>query len=132
MFRHLRVNEQRGDAGIEARRQPVDGHRPDVLLELRGILIARGERMPIGDEEKAFVLVLQFDPILESAVVVAQMQLARGPHAGQHASVLYRTAHAGDPNKALIIPPTLLNAPLNTHPQNPNPPTATGITAPPP
>src|SRR6266849_3770784 len=120
MLRHLRLNEQRGDAGIEARRQPVDGHRPDVLLELRGILITRGERMPIGDEEKAFVLVLQFDPILESAVVVAQMQLARGPHAGQHASVLYRTAHACDPNKALMIRPTIRKAGLNSHPKSPN------------
>jgi hypothetical protein len=65
------LNEQRGDAGIEAGCQPIDGHRPDIFLELRRVLEARGERMPVGDEEKAFVLVLQLDPILERAVVIA-------------------------------------------------------------
>src|SRR5258708_23222051 len=120
MLRHLRLNEQRGDAGIEARRETEEGQRQDVLRELRGVLRARGERMPIGDEEKAFVLVLQFDPILESTVVVAQMQLARGPNAGQQASILYRTAHACDPNKALMIRPTIRKAGLNSHPKSPN------------
>src|SRR5216684_1905254 len=120
VLRYLRLNEQSGDAGIEARRQPVDGHRPDILFEFRRVLIAGGERMPIGDEEKTFVLILQFDPILERTVVIAQMQLARRPHAGQHASILYRTAHAGDPNKALMIRPMTRKVGLNSQPKSPN------------
>src|SRR5882672_3092474 len=120
MLRNFRLNEQGGDAGIEARRQPVDGHRPDILLEFRRVLIAGGERMPIGDEEKAFVLVLQLDPILERTVVIAQMQLARGPHAGQHASILYRTAHAADPIKASMTCPMTRYAGTNSQPNKPN------------
>lgn len=44
----------------------------------------RGERMPVSHEEKAFVLVLELDPVLQYAVIVAEMQAARGAHAGEN------------------------------------------------
>ena len=75
--------------------------RPGVFLELRGVLVAGGQRMPVGDEEVAFVLILQLDPILERAVIVAEMQLTGRAHAGQHASVLYRAAHAASPIRSV-------------------------------
>ncbi len=31
VLRHFRLDEQGGDAGIEARRQPIDGHGPDMF-----------------------------------------------------------------------------------------------------
>ena len=55
--------------------------------------IPRGQRVPIGDEEVALILVLQFDPILEGAVIVAEMQLSGRAHPRQHASILYESAH---------------------------------------
>ena len=71
--------------GIEAGRQPVDEHVADVLLQLRGVLVAGGEHVPVGDEEEALVLVLQLHPVAQRAVVVAEVQPAGGAHAGQHA-----------------------------------------------
>jgi hypothetical protein len=45
----------------------------------------RGQRMPVGHEEQAFVLVLQPDPVLEHAVVVAKMKAPGGAHAREYA-----------------------------------------------
>ena len=63
-------------------------HLPDVVFELRGVLVAGRQRVPVGDEEVALVLVLQLDPVLERAVVVAEMQRAGRAHAGQDTSVV--------------------------------------------
>ena len=64
VLRDLRLDEQRRRRRVEARAQPVDHHLPGVLLDLRGVLVAGGERVPVGDEEEALVLVLQVDPVL--------------------------------------------------------------------
>ena len=58
-----------------------------------GVFVAGRQRVPVGDEEIALVLVLQVDPVLERAVVVAEMQLAGGPHAGQNSFGLRMAAH---------------------------------------
>ena len=62
-------------------------HVPDVLRDVAGLVVVRGERVPVGDEEQARVLVLQPDPVLERAVVVAEVQRARGAHAGENAGL---------------------------------------------
>src|SRR6185369_149955 len=54
---------------------------------------ARGEHVPVGDEEVALVLVLQVDPVLERAVVIAEVQLTGRPHPGQNSFGLRMTAH---------------------------------------
>ena len=90
---HLRLHEQRGDARVQSRRQPVDEHLVDEFGQLLGVFVARGQRMPVGDEEIALVLVLQLDPVLECAMVVAKMQLTRRPHAGKNSFGLRMTAH---------------------------------------
>src|SRR5262245_18216175 len=41
--------------------------------------------MPIGDEMKTFVLVLEFHPVAESAYNISQVQFAGGTHSRQHA-----------------------------------------------
>ena len=71
----------------------VDEHLPDVLLQLRGVLVARGQHVPVGDEEEALVLVLQLDPVAQRAVVVAEVQRPGGPHAGEHPAGLRIGAH---------------------------------------
>ncbi len=75
------------DAGIQAGGEPVDHHVPDIALQLRGVLVTRRQRVDIGDEEIALVLVLQLHPVLERAVIVTQMECTCRSHAGQDASV---------------------------------------------
>ena len=70
-------------AGIDAGREPVDHHVPDVLLDLTGLVVMRRQRVPVGDEEQALVLVLQLHPVLQHAVVMPEMQRAGRAHAGQ-------------------------------------------------
>ena len=61
-----------------------------VCLDDRGILVVRGERVPVGGEEEARVLVLQLHPVLERAVVVAEVHRARGAHSGKYAVLEHR------------------------------------------
>ena len=46
-----------------------------------------GERVPVGGEVQAFVLLLQLHPVLERAVVVADVHPAGRAHAREHAVV---------------------------------------------
>ena len=70
--------------GVKARGQPVDHHVVDVALDHLTVLVVRGERMPVGHEEVA-LLVLQLHPVLQGAVIVAQVQGAGGAHARDNA-----------------------------------------------
>src|SRR5271154_5466878 len=118
---YLRLDEQRGNTRIEACGQPIDRHAPGVLLELRGVLIARGQGMPIGNEEVALVLILQFDPILQRTVKISQMQLSGWAHARQHASILCGSTHAEGPtHKALMSCPMARYAGSNSQPNRCN------------
>ena len=47
-----------------------------------------GQGMPVGHEEQALVLVLQFNPVLEHTMVVPEMKPPRGAHAREHPGVL--------------------------------------------
>ena len=87
MLRHARLDEEMRHARIDAGRQPVDHHVPDARRDDVRLFVVGGERMPVGHEEEAVVLVLQLDPVLQHAVIVAQMELAGRPHAGQDATV---------------------------------------------
>ena len=90
---HVRLDEQRGDARVQAGGEPVDQHVADVLLQARGVLVAGGEHVPVGHEEETLVLVLQLDPVAQRAVVVAQVQPPGGPHAREHAPGRRGRAH---------------------------------------
>ena len=81
---HLRLDEQRGRARADPGGQPVHRHAHDVLRDFAGTLVVSGQRMPVDDAEEAFVLMLQPDPVLQYAVVVAKVQSAAGAHTGNH------------------------------------------------
>ena len=85
VFRDGRLDEHRAFCGIEARGEPVRRDFDCVLRDLRCVGVIRGERVPIGDEEKTFVLriVLELDPIFEGAEVVADVEAPGGAHAAQ-------------------------------------------------
>ena len=55
-----------------------------------GVGVLAGQRVPVGDEVEAVVLLLQRDPVLQRADEVAEVQLARRPHAGNDASFAIR------------------------------------------
>src|SRR5580704_6369504 len=82
---HVRLDEESGDPGVQPRGQPVDEHVAHVLLQARGVLVAGGEHVPVGDEEITLVLVLQLDPVAQRPVVVAEVQPPGGTHAREHA-----------------------------------------------
>src|SRR5437762_930884 len=90
---HVRLDEQRRDPGIEAGRQPVDEHLVHVLLQLRGLVVAGREHVPVGHEEEALVLVLQLHPVAQRAVIVAEVQPPGGSHARQDAPRRRRRTH---------------------------------------
>ena len=79
-----RLDEERGLPRVDAGGEPVDHHVPDVLLDDFRLLVVRRERMPVGDEEIARILALQPHPVLERAVIVAEVQTARRAHSRHH------------------------------------------------
>ena len=85
MLGHARLDEQRGLGGINPGGEPVDHHFPGAGLDHGGIVVMGGQRVPVGHEEQAGQLGLQLDPVLQGTVIVAQVQRARGAHAGDDA-----------------------------------------------
>ncbi len=83
VFRHGRLEEHRALRRIEARGEPVGADFDGVLRDLRGVSVIGRERVPIGDEEEAFVLriVLELNPIFQSAEIVADVEAPGGAHA---------------------------------------------------
>src|SRR6266480_2975844 len=68
-------------------------HQDIGALQLRGLVVAGRQHVPVGDEEEALVLVLKLHPVAQRAVIVAEMQPPGGPHAGQHAPRRRRRTH---------------------------------------
>ena len=71
--------------GVDAGGEPVDHHVVDVVLDDVALLVVRRQRVPVGDEVEAVVEALQAHPVLQRAVVVAEVQGAGRAHAGQDA-----------------------------------------------
>src|SRR5580704_6347065 len=71
--------------GMKTGGEEVDRYVADVLAERGGIGVVGGEGVVVGDEEVALVLVLELDPVVEGAHVVAEVQAAGGTHAGEDA-----------------------------------------------
>src|SRR5512134_347236 len=76
-----RLDEERRLRRIDAGREPVDHHLPDVLLDHFRSVVMGGERVPVGDEEEARVLALKAHPVLKRPVEVPEVQVAGGAHA---------------------------------------------------
>ena len=75
------LDEDRGFFGVQASGDPVDHHVVDRLLDHLAVFIVRGQCVPVGDEEEAVMVVLQLDPVLERAMVVAEVECAGRAHA---------------------------------------------------
>jgi hypothetical protein len=80
----MALNEDGGFFRIESGGQVVQGDVEGFELEAARIGVVRGQRVPVGDEEVALVLVLQLDPVGQGAHVVAQVELAGGTHSAQN------------------------------------------------
>jgi hypothetical protein len=83
VLRNARLYKERRDRGVETGGEPVDNDRPRIALDRGRILVARRQRVVVGDEEVAVVLVLKLRPVLERAVVVSEVQAAGRAHAGK-------------------------------------------------
>ena len=84
MLGHSGLNKQRRRTRIDAGCQPADYRLKAVFLDVVATFVVCCESVPVSNEEEAFVLVLQLDPVLQDSVVVAQMQPTRGPHTREH------------------------------------------------
>ena len=70
---HFGLDKKRRGPGIDAYGQPVDHHFSDVILEQGRITIVGCQSMPISNEEKALILMLKLNPVLQHSVVMPQM-----------------------------------------------------------
>ena len=69
--------------GVDPGGQPVDDHIPGRLFDPLRIIVLRRQRVPVGDEEQAGMLMLEANPVLEHPVVMAEMERPGGAHAGK-------------------------------------------------
>ena len=82
---HLAVREDRRPAGVDAHGQVVGDLAEHVLRQPGGHGPVR-HHLVVGDQDQqVHAGVLQQDPVLQGAEVVADMQRAGGPVAGEHA-----------------------------------------------
>jgi hypothetical protein len=57
--------------------------------QVRGLVIACGEGVPVGHLEEALVLVLKPHPVNQHSGVIAEMEFSGGPHAAQYSLSLH-------------------------------------------
>ena len=81
VLRHERLDENRAPLRIEAGGEPVRDVVERVRGHLAGVGVVARQRVPVGDEIEAVVLLLQRHPVAERADQVPQMQPSRRPHA---------------------------------------------------
>ena len=67
--------------GIETCGQIIDHDLQRVLLDVSRVGVIRGKRVPVGDKEKAVVIVLQAHPVAQSTDIVSQVHFAGRAHA---------------------------------------------------
>src|SRR5438876_3125162 len=80
----VRLHEDDGPRRIDAGGEQPDRHVDRPLGQGRRIVGLR-DGVLVNDAEQAVVLVLQLDPVLHGAEVIADVQLARRLDAGEHA-----------------------------------------------
>ena len=126
MFEYVRLDENRRLRRVNARRQPVDHHIPTVSADALRFVVVRRQRMPVGDEEKARMFVLQPNPVFQDTVIVAKMHCTRRAHAGENtiaeqherqtkrrtiASPAARNGRSRKLSAPLTIKPMMMNSP---------------------
>ena len=69
----------------ERRELEVERYVADALAQGGRVGVVGRECVEVGDEEVAIVLVLELDPVVERAHVIAEVESAGGPHAAEDA-----------------------------------------------
>src|SRR5690625_594790 len=87
MLFYPRLQEDSGLRRVDTAGQPVNDQLPDAIRKHRALIVVGGQRMPVSNEEKAFMLLLQFDPILQHAMVMPQVQTTGRTHARQNTAL---------------------------------------------
>ncbi len=82
-FWHIALDEYIGLVGVYAGGEILGQDVAHVLVQGLGVGIG-GECVEVGYEEEAVVVILHLDKLAESAVVVAQVQIAGGTDAREH------------------------------------------------
>src|SRR5439155_14328190 len=81
VLRDVRLHEYDRPLGVEADGEQPDRHFDGPLGEARHLVRLR-DGVQIDDREEAVVLMLQRNPVLDRAEIIADVQLARGLDAG--------------------------------------------------
>ena len=82
VLRHERLGEERALLRIETGADPIGDVLVGVGRQLAGVGEIAGQRVPVGDEIKRVVLILERDPVAERADQMAEVQPAGRTHAG--------------------------------------------------
>src|ERR1700730_9460482 len=90
MVRNVRLDEHGTAFGIQAGGEPIQQHFQRVFLYSRSVGVIGSESVPVGYEEKTFILILHANPVIESSDEVSQMKLARRAHSADDACPLIR------------------------------------------
>src|SRR5579884_361387 len=77
MLLDMALQEDRALLRVEAAGDIVGGHLAGDARDLAGLLVASGQRVPVGDAAEHLVLILQAHPAAQRALQVAQVQRAR-------------------------------------------------------
>ena len=85
MLRHLTLQKNRRLIRVEPRREPIGHHVKGGAFNYAWIVVMARKRMPVGHEIKALELRLQFHPVFERTVIVADVHETRRAHAGENA-----------------------------------------------
>ncbi len=78
MSLHTRLLEEDALLRIKTSREKIQKKLPDVVAKGIGMLVVRRESMPVGNEEKTIMPILELDPVSQGPHVVAQMQSPGG------------------------------------------------------
>src|SRR3954469_17996350 len=84
MLRDERLNEQRRPFRIDSRGDPVGRHLVRARYDLAGVGVVARQRMPIGNEIEAIVLILKRRPVIQCADKMSEVQLSCRAHARNH------------------------------------------------
>jgi hypothetical protein len=84
MLRDMRLNEDSSLLGVQPGTEPIKKNFPAVLPNTATVGIIRHQCMPVYYAVKAFVLVLQFNPVGKSSGQMTEVQLSGRTHPAEN------------------------------------------------
>ena len=93
VFRDERLLEDDGFSRVESGGEIVGDNFDSILRDGGGVRVVARERMPVGDEVETFIcrIVLQADPVLQRAKIVADVKFAGRPHSAENSISCFRS-----------------------------------------